>query len=218
MATEADQVRALQEAILERARELSAEHVSQGEMSRAKIIADMREKLKLMEEKELLAARVHSEREYQRQVQANELRIRAELDRNRWGLVQAVMDRLARRLDELRDDETRYREIFVALLQNGVHALGQSVVVAAINNGDRKRFDKDWNALVAEACGDTAEVRLAPENCSCSGGVRLVSLDGDCMIDNTFEGIIDRRQQELQRLVFERLFSSVAAQGSLIDG
>ena len=90
--------------------------------------------------------------------------------------------------------------------------------VAAINNDDRKRFHKDWNALVAEACGDEAEVRLAPENCSCSGGVRLVSLAGDCLIDNTFDGIIDRRQQELQRLVFERLFSTVAARGSAIDG
>ncbi len=218
MVTEADQVRALQDAILERARELSAEHIAQGEMSRAKVIADMREKLKLMEEKELLAARVHSEREYHRQVQANELRIRAELDRNRWGLVQAVMDKLARRLVELREDEAGYREIFVALLKNGVETLGQPVLIAAINNGDRKRFHKQWDALVGEACGDAFEVRLAPEACDCSGGVRLVSLDGDSMIDNTFEGIIDRREQELQRLIFERLFSTAAAQGSVFDG
>ncbi|MDJ0777949.1 MAG: V-type ATP synthase subunit E family protein [Gammaproteobacteria bacterium] len=218
MATEADQVRALQAAILERARELSAEHVSQGEMSRAKVIADMREKLKLMEEKELLSARVHAEREYHRRVQASELRIRAELDRNRWGLVQAVMDKLARRLVELREDESAYRPVFLALLRNGVEALAQPVVVAAINNGDRKRYHKRWSALVVEACGDSVEVRLAPETCSCSGGVRLVTLAGDCMIDNTFEGIIARREQELQRLVFERLFAHVAVQGSVIDG
>lgn len=218
MATEAEQVRALQEAILERARELSAEHVSQGEMSRAKVIADMREKLKLMEEKELLSARVHAEREYHRRVQASELRIRAELDRNRWGLVQAVMDKLARRLVELREDESAYRPVFLALLKIGVEALAQPVVVAAINNGDRKRYHKQWNTLVAEACGDSVEVRLAPETCGCSGGVRLVTLAGDCMIDNTFEGIIARREQELQRLIFERLFANVAVQGSVIDG
>ncbi len=218
MATEADQVRALQQAILERARELSAEHIAQGEMTRAKVIADMREKLKLMEEKELLAARVHSEREYHRQVQASELRIRAELDRNRWGLVQAVLDKLARRLVELREDEAGYRETFIALLKNGVDLLGQPVLIASINNGDRKRFHKQWDTLVAEACGDAVEVRLAPEACDCSGGVRLVSLEGDSRVDNTFEGVIDRREQELQRLIFERLFSTMATQGSVFDG
>ncbi len=218
MATEADQVRALQSAILERARELSAEHVSQGEMTRAKVIADMREKLKLMEEKELLAARVHAEREYHRQVQASELRIRAELDRNRWGLVQTVMDKLAKRLIELREDEPGYREIFVALLQSGAAALAQPVLIAMINNGDRKRFHQQWDKLVDEACGDAVEVRLDPETCSCSGGLRLVSIDGDSMIDNTFEGIIERREHELQRLIFERLFSTLTAQGSVFDG
>ena len=122
MATESDQVKALQRAILERAQELSAEHVSQGELTRAKIIADAREKIKLMEQKELLAARVHADREYQRQVQASELRIQAELDRNRWGLVQAVMDRLLKQLIALRDDEAGYEKIFKNLLRQGVEA------------------------------------------------------------------------------------------------
>jgi V/A-type H+-transporting ATPase subunit E len=65
LSTESDQVKSLQQAILERARELADEHVSQGEMTRAKIIEDAREKIKLMEQKELLAARLLSEREYQ---------------------------------------------------------------------------------------------------------------------------------------------------------
>ena len=43
MSTESEQVRALQQAILERAKELAAEHVSQGEMARSKIIEDARE-------------------------------------------------------------------------------------------------------------------------------------------------------------------------------
>ena len=105
MATESEQVRALQQAILERAKELAAEHVSQGEMTRGKIIEDAREKVKLMEQKELLAARLQADREYQRQVQANELRIQAELDRNRWGLVQSVMDKISRQLVELHQDD-----------------------------------------------------------------------------------------------------------------
>ncbi len=218
MATEADQVRALQQAILERARELADEHVAQGELTRAKIIADAREKIKLMEQKELLAAKLQSEREYQRLVQASELRAQAELDRNRWGLVQAVLDKLARRLQTLRDDEAAYEEVLARLLRQGVEAIGQAQLVASIGNDDLARFHGRWQAFAENACGGDVEVRLSPEACACSGGVRLVSAAGDVKIDNTFEGIVARRRDALQRLVFERLFSTLATKGGLFDG
>ena len=218
MATEEDQVRALQQAILDRARELSDEHVAQGELTRAKIIADAREKIKLMEQKELLAAKLQSEREYQRQVQASELRAQAELDRNRWGLVQAVLDKLAKRLHGLRDDDDAYEQVLVRLLRQGFDAIGETRVVASISNDDLARFHDRWPALVEKACGSDAEVSLSPEACACSGGARLVSAAGDVKIDNTFEGIIARRRDALQRLVFERLFSTLATKGGLFDG
>ena len=62
--SENDEVKALQQAILERAKTLSEEHVEQGNMTRGRIIRDAREKVKLMEQKELLAARLKSDREY----------------------------------------------------------------------------------------------------------------------------------------------------------
>ncbi len=92
MGNDDNQVEALKEAILKRAQQLAAEHEREGEMTRDKIIKDTREKIKLMEEKELLAAKVQADREYQRKVQASELHMQAEQDRNRWGLVQSVLD------------------------------------------------------------------------------------------------------------------------------
>jgi len=218
LATESDQVKALQRAILERARKLADGHISQGEMTRGKIIEDAREKIKLMEQKELLSARVHSEREYQRQVQASELRIQAELDRNRWGLVQSVMDKITRQLAELRKNDAAYRLVFESLLKHGVDSLRSNQLVASLGNDDLARFHDDWAAMVKACCGDQVEVRLSPQACQCSGGLRLVSKQGDVMIDNTFEGIISRRQNELQQLIFERLFSTVSTKGSVFDG
>lgn len=218
MSVDNDQVAALQKAILERARELAAEHIRQGELTRAKILADMREKIKLREEKELLAAQVEADREYDRLVQASELRIRAELDRNRWGLVQAAMDKVTRRLAALRNDSRRYEEVFSALLAQGVEAIGQPAVVTSINNADHSLFHDRWDDIVRAACGDKVDVRLAPEACACSGGVRLLSVQGDVMLDNTFEGIIARRGEQLQRIIFERLFSTVSTRGNVFDG
>ena len=218
MASESEQVKALQQSILERARELSAEHITQGEMTRNKILEDAREKLKLMEQKELLAARLHSEREYQRQVQANELRIHAELDRNRWGLVQSVMDKISRHLVELRNDDAAYRPVFESLLKSGVDSIGRKQLVATLGNDDLSRFHDDWASIVETCCGSEVEVKLSPEACHCSGGLRLASKQGDVMIDNTFEGIISRREDELQQLIFERLFSTVSTKGTVFDG
>ena len=218
MTSETQQVKALQQAILERARALSAERVAQGEMKRASIIGDAGEKIKLMEQKALEAARVHSEREYHRLVQASELRIQAELDRNRWGLVQAVMDKLSKQLCELRADEPRYLDFFTRLLRQGVETIGQGKLVASISNDDLARYHDNWDDIVKKSCGSKVSVRLAPDACRCSGGVRLVSEQGDVMLDNTFEGIIGRREGDLQRLIFERMFSTMATNGGVFDG
>lgn len=218
MASESDQVKALQQSILERARELSAEHMAQGDMTRNKILEDAHEKVKLMEQKELLAARIESDREYHRRVQANELRVQAELDRNRWGLVQSVMDKINRQLVELSQDEKRYRPIFETLLKQGTDSIAYPRLVASISNDDLSRFHDNWQAIVKHCCGDDVEIKLSPEACQCSGGIKLVSEQGNVMIDNTFEGIIARREEALQRLIFERLFSTAPIMGSVFDG
>ena len=171
-----------------------------------------------MEEKELLAARVHADREYQREVQASELRIQAELDRNRWGLVQALMERLSKQLIALRDDEAEYERIFKSLLCRGAEAIGQAKLIASINNDDRRRFQDQWAAIVADGCATGIEVKLSPESIDCGGGVRLINAQGDIMIDNTFEGIIQRRRADLQRLIFERLFTGATTRGTVFDG
>jgi V/A-type H+-transporting ATPase subunit E len=218
LATETDQVKALQQAILERAQELSDGHVAQGQMTRTRIMEDAREKIKLMEQKELLSARLHSDREYHRQVQASELRIQAELDRNRWGLVQSVMDKITRNLAELCNHDQRYRQIFENLLIHGVSRIRCPRLVASLNSDDLTRFHDSWKAMVKRCCGDETDIKLLPEACPCSGGLKLVSEQGDVMIDNTFEGIIARREDELQRLIFERLFSTVTSKGTIFDG
>jgi len=116
VATESDQVKALQQAILERASDLSAEHVSKARMSRDKILDDARKKIKTLEQNELVAAKINADREYQRLVQASELSNQAELDRNRWGLVESVMHSIRSKLSDLCNDDKNYRRLLAALL------------------------------------------------------------------------------------------------------
>ncbi|MDJ0882212.1 MAG: V-type ATP synthase subunit E family protein [Gammaproteobacteria bacterium] len=218
MGNDDNQVEALKEAILKRAQQLAAEHEREGEMTRDKIIKDTREKIKLMEEKELLAAKVQADREYQRKVQASELHMQAEQDRNRWGLVQSVLDAVEQQISELYKDKELYEKMFRALLKQSVEKIGHVSLVAHLNPEDLNRLEKDWEQLVKECCGKNVKIRLSKEICDCSGGFKLVSEAGDIMLDNTFEGLLLRKNSELQRLIFERLFSSVNGKGVHING
>lgn len=213
MVDDSAQVRALQQAILERAGQLADEHVEQGEMTRKKILSDAREKIKLMEQKELLSARVNAEREYHRRVQADELRMHSELDRNRWGLVQSVMDNVKQQLHEFHKNPSRYQTIFKKLLSQSVSAMPEEDVVAHVNSDDLTSFTEHWDKLVVECCGAGTKISLSNIACDCSGGVKLVSSSGEVMVDNTFEGIMSRHDIKLQQLIFERLFSTVSAIG-----
>jgi vacuolar-type H+-ATPase subunit E/Vma4 len=128
------------------------------------------------------------------------------------------MDKLSKQLRDLRADEPRYLEIFTRLLRQGVETIGQGKLVASICNDDLSRFHDNWDDIVKKSCGTGVSVKLTREACRCSGGVRLVSEQDDVMLDNTFEGIIGRREDDLHRLIFERLFSTMATKGGLFDG
>jgi vacuolar-type H+-ATPase subunit E/Vma4 len=213
--SDASQVASLRQSILQRADALSQEHVNQGKMTRNRIMDDAREKVKLMEQKELLAAQENAERRYQRRVQASEIKLQKELDRNRWGLVQAVLDSVQQKVVAMADDHAAYERVFMALLKNGVEALGEARQVAQLNNRDRGVFADKWNKISARF---DVELELSDEFCDCSGGLRLYSSDGNKLVDNTFEGLIERRQEALVRVIFERLFSKVPSMGVTTHG
>jgi len=92
--TQEAQVRELESALLARAKSLAEEHLRAAKAARERIVAQYNDKLRLREEKEVLAAKQTSEKQYKRKVQAAEIRAQGELDRLRWNLVQAVMDQV----------------------------------------------------------------------------------------------------------------------------
>jgi len=210
MSERAEQVTALREAILHRARALADEHVNQGRLIRNRIMQDARDKVQLMEKKELLAARDAADREFNRVVQSSELRMQAELDRNRWGLVQTVLDRVCQQIALINKDEKQYAALLFQLLKKGVGELGLKRVIVQINAADHKAFASRWDEFTRDI---DAELRLSSQACECSGGPRITSEDGDMMVDNTFEGMILRREDELMRLIFDRLFSRLSPTG-----
>lgn len=212
-----DQVDTLEQAILERAQALAEEQVGQGNRARERILEASSEKLRLLEDRELLAAKAQSEREYRRLVQASEIRRQAELDGLRWALVESVMEGVGAALAELSAEEAKYLPVFKALLNEAVNAIGEDEVVATINEIDHRRFAERWDKIVRAAV-PKRRVSLSAEFIACTGGVRVNSKDGRISVDNTFEGRIERLEQELHTLILERLFPTPVQMGPLFHG
>jgi V/A-type H+-transporting ATPase subunit E len=200
-----DQVSALEKAILARARSLADEHMKQAKRARERIMEDSAERLRLQEEKEILVGKAKADREYRRRVQASEIRMQAELDRLRWGLVQSVLDHLKHRLTEITSDEAQYLPLFKRLLAEAASSIEREELVALVGDGDHRRFRGQWETI-AKGAVPGKKVELSSEICACSGGVLLKSKDERISVDNTFEGRLDRMEGELHRVILERLF------------
>ncbi len=216
MSDPANPVEGLKMAMLERAKKLAQEHREQGALSRQKILQETREKIQLMEQKELLLAKSLSERSYLRLVQSREIQLQAEQDRRRWGLVTAVLDGLQQRLITLQQDPLRYHPVFLRLFRHGSRAIPDTDLLATLNAVDLQRYRQRWQVLCTEVT--TKQVDLNPEPIDCSGGIHLSSRDGEVILNNTFEGLLEHRQQALQQLIFERLFATTEGNGGGIHG
>jgi len=209
-------IEALKHAMLERAQKLQDEHVAQGNASRQKIMQDVREKIHLMEEKELLAAKANAEKHFLRSVQSSEIKLQAELDKNRWGLVNTILNHLREQLQQLSQDEQHYKKVFFSLLEKAAEKMPADVLQVLVNETDYHRFSQTWTQSSRRI--SDKKLQLSEQTIACSGGFKLMTADGSILLDNSFEGMLERKQTTLQKLIFERLFATVDGKGALLNG
>ncbi len=197
----------LESALLARARALAEEHLAQAASACARIAAETNERLRLREEREILAAKAAAERAFRQRQQAAEIKQQEETDRLRWNLVLGMMDRLASELEQLSRDEKAYLPLLRRLLAQAAGAIEDRELVAELNARDRARLAADWEAFCRDA-GAGKRIVLASETINCLGGVRVRNVADTVRVDNSFEGRLDRLQGALHQVAMERLFAT----------
>jgi V/A-type H+-transporting ATPase subunit E len=212
-----DQIGALEKAIFERAKTLADEHLRQAQRARERILADSSDRLRLLEEKEVLLAKNRAEREFRRRVQSSEIRMQSELDQLRWGLVLSVMEGVKRQLHALQTDDERGLALLKSLLIEAAQAMERDDLIARVSDLDHRRVADEWGEKYRDAVPGKV-IRLSDDPCPCSGGVLVESADGQISVDNTFEGRMARFEADLQRVILERLFVSAGQMGTLFHG
>ncbi len=208
--SDAPDIAGLESALAARAQKMADEHIAAGHAARERILADTRQRLRIEEEREVLAAKARAERAYQQRVQAAELEQRAHLDHLRRELADAALAKLPERLGTLAEDETRYLPLLLNYLREGAQSIERDELVAHFNARDLYRIQRDWARYAAEAAPGK-HLTLAPQALDCIGGVLLTSADDNIRCDNTFEGRMERMDETLQGAIAEWLMPQSGA-------
>jgi V/A-type H+/Na+-transporting ATPase subunit E len=211
------QVTQLEQALIQQAETLAREQLHNADSARKRILAESAEKLKLAEEREVLAAKVEAERQVRRQIQAAETRLAAELDRLRWALTEAALSGVKVEFKKLVQDESRYLPALEAWLAAAAQALPDGELVAEVRPEDEHRLVAVWAEMAARAAPGRA-VTLASHGRPSLGGIRVRLADDRARLDQTFEARQARLAGELARVAMERLFASAPDLGTLVHG
>jgi len=207
----------LEEALLERAERLANEYISRAENEKIKIIEEENERLHLREEREVLTAKAKAERLYRRKTQAEEINLKEKMDQLRWQLVQSVKYDMLDRLQNIAADEQRYLPFLSTLASRCADAIHCDELEIQLNERDHSRLKDNWQTFIEKAAPKKI-VHLKSEPCHCTGGLIMRSNDNRIRIDATFEGRIERFEDDIHQIILERLFSQTTDIGGLVHG
>jgi V/A-type H+/Na+-transporting ATPase subunit E len=205
---EADaQVTQLEQALIRQAESLAREQRDRAESGKARILNEASERIRLAEEREVMAAKAESERMVRRQTQAAETRLAAELDRLRWALTEATLSGVQMAFQELVDDDERYLEVLEQWLTTAARELPPGDLIAEVRPMDQPRLAMEWDAIKTRAAPGR-KVELATHGMISEGGIRVRMADNRAQLDQTFEARQSRLADDLARVAMERLFAS----------
>jgi V/A-type H+/Na+-transporting ATPase subunit E len=206
MSTET-QLQQLESAIRKRAQNLADNQLSAAQQKHDQILADATKRLNKREEREIEIAKAAAEQAYRRRVQASEIKMQAELDQLRWTLLQSVMSLLHEHLKQLSQHQENYIHLLKQYLKNAVTLFEDQELVVEVNADDHGLLAPQWEEFVKD-CVPDKQCTLSVSTQSITGGLLVRNKADRIRIDNTFEGLIARMENEIYQAITTQLFAS----------
>lgn len=211
-----NQTNNLEQALLDRANRIAEEYLQRAKEQKEDIHRELREKLHIREERELLAAREKAERLYLQHVQSTELQLQAKLDHFRWQMISRVLDELLKKLRNLSDQTDEYLPVLKYLIKDAAAAIPSDELVVVVNQKDRKYLASHKKLLDEWLPGK--QVKLSDTVSDCTGGAQVHDREDRVRVNNTFEGRISMLHNELEEGAMEQLFSKTMTTGEMLHG
>ncbi len=184
---------------------LADQHLQQGRQASEQIKRELQAKLQNIAEGEEQRYQLEATRLCRQLLQASKIRLDTDLDRLRWALVQDVLAEARTRLEKLAEETDRYHKVLQGYLAEAAQAMPEGDLVAEVNPRDLDRLRPHWDQLAGQAAPGR-KVELAQLAGQASSGMMVRSADGRQRVDNTFEGRLNRMQDEVLGIIMDRLF------------
>lgn len=196
----------LEYAILNRARTLADSQLRTAQQEQEKILTDSAKRLHLREEREVEMAKAMADQEYRRQIQASEIKMHAEVDQLRWTLIQSVMGQLKEHLKKLIDQHPTYENLLKQYLTQASQLFQEDELVIEVNAQDHALLSSQWSDFLKDLPRKQFNLIVSAQHFT--GGLLVRNQQDRQRIDNTFEGLIARRENELYQVITAQLFAS----------
>ncbi len=207
----------LEKALMQRANDLAEEYLQRAKRSHDHFIDDENKRLKLREEKEVMAAKMSAENIYRNRVQSSELNVQKKLDQLRWQLIKDVISQARLKMADIVKNEQQYRQLIIEFIQYGMTAIDSKHLLIEFNKTDHHKIEHQWESIIKEVKGEKT-IELSKEFHLMSGGIIIYDQKRLIRIDNTFEGRIERLSESIHQRVAQLFFSELSHESEKIHG
>jgi len=179
----------LQEA-KEKAEEITLRTEEECEGEKSRLIEQQRSKIKKefeRKEKQVLIA--------QKIAESNEInRSRIEILKEREGGLQNIFEEAKGRLNDLSNDQDRYRGVLQSLILQGLIMMQEEAVVVQCRSEDvnivrdvSPKAKKEYESRTGKTCDVSIHTKYLPSYPDCSGGIYLTAQHGRIVLNNTLD-------------------------------
>lgn len=192
----------------EKAEEIDAKAEEEFNIEKGRLVQQQR--LKIMEYYEKKEKQVELQKKIQSSNMLNQARLK--VLKVREDHVASVLEECRRRLGEVTRDPSRYSEVLLALITQGLLQLIESNVVVRGRQADAQLIQNVLPAAVEQykkSSGKDVVVTLDTDNYlpeGCTGGVELITQSGRIKISNTLESRLELIAQQLIPAIRNALF------------
>ena len=200
------QVSQLEAALLNQAETQAREQRQTAELAKARILQEAADKLKLAEDREVMAAKAEAERRVRHKVQATQTRLATELDRLRWSLTEATLSEVRLAFQKLVQDENAYMNVLAQWLAVADQELPPGDLLVEVRPADQTALQKHWDVFLSQVKSGRKTEMVVHDKVS-EGGICVRLSNNQARMDQTFEARQSRLADELARVVMTHLFA-----------
>lgn len=197
----------LENAIRQQAQSLANNYLQTAQQQVNKILSDANQRHHLQETRQTQKAQALADQYFQRRLQSSEIQLQAALDQMRWNLIQAILQQLNKHLQQITHQPQTYLPLLQQFLVSAVGYFKETKLIVEVTANDHNQLTSQWSQFCQVIPNTQCQLRISEH--TITGGLIVHDQDNRLRINNSFEGLIDRLEEQLYQVMTTQLFATV---------